>query len=288
MCEQAVRQMTQVPGPGRGTLAQCTRMTVGRPRLLFIPLGALLVLFMGMSGCVPVPYRPSASVSHTPVGADTVAAIEVSSATHRAMAESLAESIHEAEPRIFVDTHPVPDTVFSHGTTLAQILEPAHAADMAARPADYLLTLGPMVHRQLHETGDAAPFPFFPVIWVGYDKRQSVDTLCASFADLHEPQTVDGILVSSPYTEVIAAMVYGFGTIAMSEVPMRRVLAQDVAHRLAAAHPTGEIRLTILAQDGGDEPGRHQCMQEPPKKPLSVDTGMRKPDTSTSASVKSP
>jgi hypothetical protein len=52
--------------------AQCTRPTAVRPRLLFIPLGALLVLFMGMSGCVPVPYRPAASVSHTPVGADLI------------------------------------------------------------------------------------------------------------------------------------------------------------------------------------------------------------------------
>ena len=70
----------------------------------------------------------------------------------------------------------------------------------------------------------------------GLRQEQSVDTLCASFADLHEPQTVDGILVSSPYTEVIAAMVYGFGTIALPRAPMRQALAQDVAHRLAAAH----------------------------------------------------
>ena len=112
---------------------------------------------------------------------------------------------------------------------------------------------------------------------MGYEKTQSEDTLCASFADLHEPQTVDGILVASAYTEVIAAAVYGFGTVAMPEAPMRHVLAQDVAHRLAAAHPTGAIRLTILAQDGGDQPGSHLCMPEPAKKPLSVDTERASP-----------
>ena len=68
MCEQAVPQMTQVPAPARGTGAQCTRPTALRHRLLFMPLGALLVLFMGMSGCVPVPYRPAATASHVPVG----------------------------------------------------------------------------------------------------------------------------------------------------------------------------------------------------------------------------
>jgi hypothetical protein len=284
---EAVRYLKRGPGQGRGPVAQCTKTTAAHRRLISIPLGALLVLFMGMSGCVPVPYRPSATVSHAPVGGDRAALIEVSSATHRAIVDSLAQSIHEAEPRIFVDTHPIADTVFSHGSTLAEILDPAHAAQMAARPADYLLTVGPTVHHKLHDTGDAEPFPLFPVVWVGYEKIQSVDTLCASFADLHEPQTVDGILVSSSYTEVIAAMVYGVGTLAMPEAPMRHVLAQDVAHRLAAANPTGEIRLTILAQDGGDEAGRHQCTQEPTKG-LSADTGMRKPETAAAASVKSP
>lgn len=194
---EAVRHLKRAPGQGRGTVAQCTKRTAAHRRLLSIPLGALLALFMGMSGCVPVPYRPSASVSHAPVGGDTAALIEVSSATHRAIVDSLAQSIHEAEPRILVDTRPMADTVFSHGSTLAEILDPTHAAQMAARPADYLLTVGPTVHHKLHDTGDAEPFPYLPVVWVGYEKIQSVDTLCASFADLHEPQTVDGILVSS-------------------------------------------------------------------------------------------
>ncbi len=288
MCDQAVLQGNRAPGSGRATGVLRTTTAAVRRRWLTAPLAVLLVLFMGMSGCVPVPYRPAATLSHTPVGVDAAASIAVSPGTQRAMLESLAASVHEAEPRIFVDTHPLTDTVFAHGTTLAQILEPAHAAEMATRPADYLLTVGPMVHRQLHDTGAAAPFVLFPVVWVGYEKIQSVETLCASFADLHEPQTVDGILVSSPYTEVIAAMVYGVGTLAMPEAPMRHALAQDVAHRLAAAHPTGEIRLTILAQDGGDEPGSHVCTPEPAKKPLSVDTGVRTSHTGSGANVKSP
>ena len=41
----------------------------------------------------------------------------------------------------------------------------------------------------------------------------------------------------------------------------------------------GEIRLTILAQDGGDEAGRHQCRPEPAKMPLSADTATRQPGT---------
>ena len=264
MCEQAVRQMTQVPAPGRGMPAQCTRRTALRHRLLFMPLGALLVPFMGMSGCVPVPYRPAASASHGPVGT-AASSIVVSSSSKLAMAGSLAEEIHKLDPRIVVDTQPDVATVFSRGPELKQMIDPVHAAELAALPADYLLTIGPKVHRQLHDTGAAAPFVYFPVIWVGYEKVQSVDTLCASFVDLHAPQTVDEILVASPYTEVIAALVYGVGTIAMTDTPMRHALAADVVHAMAAAHPTGEIRLMILTQEGGDAEGAHVCAPEPPQ-----------------------
>jgi hypothetical protein len=267
-------------------MPQYSTRTARRRRLSSVPAVALLVLCLGllvlclgMSGCVPVPYRPSATVSHTPVGGDAATTIYVSSVTlarNRSMIESLARSIHEAEPRISVDTEPSVDTLFSDGPSLAQILHPAHATKMAAQPVDYLLTVGPMVHRQLHDTGDAEPF-VIPVVWVGYEKVQSMETLCASFADLHEPQTVDGIVVSSHYTEVIAALVYGVSTIAMPESPMLRALAEEVAHKLAAAHPRGDIHLTLLAQDGGDAPGTHLCTPEP-SKPTTVraDTGATK------------
>lgn len=264
MCEQSVQQVKQAPGSAEKAVAQCTTPAGVRRTGLSAPLAALLVLFMGMSGCVPVPYRPAATASHVPVG-NAAASIVVGSSSRLAMTGSLAEEIHKMDPRIVVDTSPDVATVFSRGPELAQMIEPPHAAELAALPADYLLTIGPKVHRQLHDTGAAAPFIYFPVIWVGYEKVQSVDTLCASFVDLHAPQTVDEILVASPYTEVIAAMVYGVGTIAMTDTPMRRALAEEVAHALATAHPTGEIRLMILTQEGGDEAGTHVCTPEPPK-----------------------
>jgi len=59
--------------------------------------------------------------------------------------------------------------------------------------------------------------------------------------------------------------VYGVGTIAMTDTPMRHALAADVVHAMAAAHPTGEIRLMILTQEGGDAEGAHVCAPEPPQ-----------------------
>lgn len=264
MCEIAVQQVDRSPESGRPTVTQGATTKPAHRRWYSAPLAALMVLFMGMSGCVPVPYRPAATASHVPVGT-AVSSIVVSPSSKLAMAGSLAEEIHHVDPRIVVDTHPDNATVFSRGPDLRQMVDPVHAAELAALPADYLLTIGPKVHRQLHDTGAAAPFVYFPVIWVGYEKVQSVDTLCASFVDLHAPETVDEILIASPYTEVIAALVYGVGTIAITDAPMRHALAVDVVHAMAAAHPTGEIRLMILTQEGGDAEGTHVCTPEPPQ-----------------------
>ena len=251
-----------------------------------IPIAALLAFATFASGCVPVPYRPSATVSHAPIGGDTTPSIVVGPASKLAMVDSLARSIHEVEPRIVVDTHPDYSAMFSNGLNLDQILDPTHAAEVAALPADYLLTLGPKVHHKLHDTGAAAPFPYLPVFWVGYEKIQSMDTLCASFVDLHDPRSVDGILISSPYTEVIAAFGYGVGTVALTESAMQHALAKDVAQTLVGAHATGEIRLILLSQEGGDEAGSHKCTPEPPKRlSARADTGTDKGSTDGNAPV---
>jgi len=106
------------------------------------------------------------------------------------------------------------------------------------------------VHRQLHDTGAAAPFIPFPVIWVGYEKVQSRDSVVASLVDLHT-HSAEHLEVSSTYNEIIAAAVYGIATIARPQAALRDALAKDVVHKLAALQPTGSIRILVLAQDGG-------------------------------------
>jgi hypothetical protein len=114
--------------------------------------------------------------------------------------------------------------------------------------ADYLLSIGPVTHRQLHDTGAAAPFLIFPSV-VGYEKTQSLETLPAVLLDLQSPQPPDYLLCQSAYSEVAAGLFYGVMTIAMPEPAVRDALARDVAHTLAAAHPNGAIRLLVLHYD---------------------------------------
>lgn len=221
----------------------------------------VLGLAIAASGCVPIPFKPSASVTHVPVTAEEASTITVSASAHRGMLEPLAKSIHHAEPRIVVvDGTPYLASLAGSGTLRDVVGDEGSGAALA----DYLLCVGPPVQRQLHDTGLAAPFPYFPVIWVGYEKVQSRASLTASLVDLHVPHAAESLEVSSTYSEVIAAAVYGVATIARPQAALRDALATEVAHRLAAEHPTGAIRLMVLAQDGGVAEPDPNLGEDPP------------------------
>jgi len=211
----------------------------------------LIVLLGGISSaCVPVPYRPSAKVNHGPIQTDEAAAIRLRAEPARGWPTAIAKSIQEVEPRVVVlDGLQYAGSVLTPGgDTLSGVLAAMAESSSPVLDADYLLCVGTPKHRQLHDTGLAAPFVLFPAFWVGYEKVQSLDTLPASLVDLHHPQQAEGLLAASAYTEVIAALVYGVGTIAMPEPALRKALAEEVAHRLANGHPSGPIRVIVVAQ----------------------------------------
>lgn len=210
----------------------------------------ILALAIAATGCVPIPYKPAAGVNHAPVTAEEASTITVSSASHHGFIEPVAKSIHQMEPRIVVvDGAPYIGSLAPTQGTLVEVLSTDPAA-VAAPNADFLLCIGTPVHRQLHDTGAAAPFIPLPVIWVGYEKVQSRDSVVASLVDLHA-HSAERLEVSSTYNEVIAAAVYGIATIARPQAALRDALATDVAHELTALQPAGSIRLLVLAQDGG-------------------------------------
>lgn len=233
-----------------------------------------LSLASAATACVPIPYKPSASVDHAPVTPEAASAIVLSSSSHRDFAASLTKSIQHVEPRIvLIDSGPYLTALQAGHGTLADVLG-SDARPAPAPMADYLLCVGSPVHRKLHDTGDAEPFPYFPVVWVGYEKVQSRDSLTASLIDLHAPQGAEILEASTTYSEVIAAMVYGVGTIAMPQTALRDALARDVAHKLASAQPTGTIRLIVLAQDGG---GVEPDPKDNGKHPQQVASGTPQP-----------
>jgi hypothetical protein len=186
-----------------------------------ICVGLLASLAVLVSGCVPVPYKPEATVSHTRIDVDTASHLLVSSRAQDGMPGPIGRAIRRAEPRVV-------------------LLQPG--------AADYVLCVGRPVVRQLHDTGAAAPFPYLPVIWVGYEKVQSHASLTAALIDVRDPQAAEGFLVDSDYSETIAALVYGVATAARPQAALQQALGREVAHELAVAHPTGAIRLTIVRQ----------------------------------------
>jgi len=210
----------------------------------------VLLLTIAAAGCVPIPYKPAANVNHVPVTAQEASTITVSSGSHRGFIEPVVKSLQHVEHRIVVvDGAPFLGSLAAGQGTLAEVLASGQGSGAAAQ-ADYLFAIGTPVHRQLHDTGAAAPFIPFPVIWVGYEKVQSRDSVVASLIDLHA-HSAERLEVSSTYSEVIAAAVYGVATIARPQAALRDALAADVAHRLASRQASGPIRIMVLAQDGG-------------------------------------
>jgi hypothetical protein len=246
---------------GRST----TKATSRRLGSTSVCIGILLVLG-ALSGCVPIPYKPAATVNHMPIEANEASAIVIKSGARDSVPESVAKSIERVEPRVvLIDGRQYLTTVLPGGSgTLSDFLAARRSATAPPLEVDYLLCVGEPEYRQLHDTGAAAPFPYFPVIWVGYEKIQSRSALSASFVDLHDPQAADELLVASTYSEFVASLVYGVATVARPRAALEQALAEDVAHRLAAAQPTGAIRLAVVTQTGGAAESGGQSTQVPP------------------------
>ena len=145
-------------GPSRTTVARyAARITI---------LASLL-----LAGCVPVPFKPSATVTQTPVTPDNAVPL-VSAATGASEAHSVAKAIHAEDPRVLlVDAATFSGRIGTAGVALNEVLAAARAGQQALA-ADYLLSVGEPAHRQLHDTG-AAGFYFITV--VGYEDAEHRD-----------------------------------------------------------------------------------------------------------------
>ena len=233
-------------------------------------LAAVCIVSLLLGGCVPVPYRPGAGVSHVPVAAEDAAVTLLSVDAENGVTHRLAKSIHHEEPRIeFVDPE-----AFLSGLRPA---EPLTLAELAAAcresyespPADYVLTVAEPSHLQLHDTGAWAPFLFFPSV-VGYEKTQSRETLTGTLLDLRNPASFDGLSSVSSYTEVTAGLFYGISTIAMPVEAVQRALAREIAHTLGRAHPQGVVRVVMLRQEDNLRAGDSEAAR--------IDAGARAPE----------
>jgi hypothetical protein len=134
--------------------------------------------------------------------------------------------------------------------TLAELVGASRADDAPALAVDYVLCVGEPEDHKLHDTGDFGAFPPFVV---GYEKVQFRSVLPASMVDLHRPQAADELLATSTYNNIVAGFAYGFAHIARSQAALEQALVTDVVHTLAAAHPTGPIRLAVVAERGSPD-----------------------------------
>jgi acyl-CoA synthetase (AMP-forming)/AMP-acid ligase II len=203
-----------------------------------------IVACLLLAGCVPVPFKPSATVSQTPVTADNAVPL-VSAASGRSEAHSVAKAIREEDPRVvLVSAAAFSDRIGAVDVALTDVLAIARAGQQPLA-ADYILSVGEPTHRQLHDTGAAG---FFYITVVGYEKTQSIDSLPATLLDLRDPKSLQVLCASSAYSEVTTGLVYGVMTIGLPEPGLRKALAREVTRTLAEAQPAGAIRLLVVSQ----------------------------------------
>jgi hypothetical protein len=208
----------------------------------------LLVLTVALaSGCVPVPYRPSASVTPVPVVAGDAPAM-VLTTDDREWLKSVEKSIQKADPRVtIVDSTAYLRDAAPSGTG-TDLLAP-HASATPTSTVDVVLSVGTPRHRVISDKGMAGMAPMFPGFIVGFEKVHQTEQLSATLVDIGRNDRSEAEFVLSDYTEVTAGLAYGFATIAMPESAVRKALVDRVVLRLHEAQPTGAVRLVVVHQD---------------------------------------
>jgi hypothetical protein len=196
------------------------------------------------SGCVPVPYRPSATVSEVPVVASDARSM-VLTIDDQEWLRSVEDSIRKADPRVtFVDALSYLRDAAPSGTGTDLLAQ--HASTAPIPTADFVLSVGTPRHRLISDSGmiGAAP-PFI----VGYEKVRQTEQLSATMVDLGHSERSEALFVLSDYSEVAAGLAYGIITIAMPVSAVRKALVDHVVQRLHDAQPTGPVRLAVVHQD---------------------------------------
>jgi hypothetical protein len=210
----------------------------------------VLVLAVYLAGCVPIPYRPSTTVSqNTPSSEESMEVVVPIG--ENPWVDSVATSIAKKEPRIVrVDSNAFLTAADpgEHRMLSLRELNPTPPS-----LADFALLVGAPDNKTLSDIGAAAPFFFMPVI-VGYEKAKKVETVPAVLIALGGNREVIPLSIESRYSEVTAGLVYGIMTIPLPESAVRLGLTKEVIRLLAREQPTGPIRLVVLPYLAHQEP----------------------------------
>ena len=216
------------------------------PTAIVRPLHALLMIgsVVLASGCVPVPYRPSATVTEVPTVASDARSM-VLTTDDQDWLRSVEDSIRKADPRVtFVDAPSYLRDAAPSGTGIELLAQHDSPAPMAT--ADFVLSVGTPRHRSISDTGMISAVPPFIV---GYEKFHQTEELSATMVDLGHNERSEAMFVLSDYSEVAAGLAYGVVVFAMPVSAVRKALVEHVVQRLHDAQPTGPVRLAVVHQD---------------------------------------
>ena len=227
--------------------------------------GLALIALLGVVGCIPIPYKPDATL--TPEAVQPVPADIVVSASDDEQTESLAKEIKERDPRIKVRPHrDVAAVAFPNGdTTLAELVDPAQRERLKQESGvTYLVLVGDLTYKEISHLGG-----FIPLLGLGTFKEQKGVT--AAVVDLESGESLGGMSATTEGRTTGAIYgFYGLFLVPMMDTSVYEAVADGAARAIRERTPEGPVYIIVANVHGyGVDPcaGDPDCVPPPEEPP---------------------
>jgi len=204
-----------------------------------------MVGMLCLAACVVIPYRPASETKHdlsqVPHPEQVVLGVG-----RRTFLDDAAKAVMKEEKRIqridgqtFIDAAS-PDQPL----TLAHLLDPATRAAIAPLDVDYLVVFADP-EQATKSWGDM----MFYMGFVGLQKETTTTTFRAVVVDLKRLEAVEQLTTQSTGTNAGIGAFYGLFVVGDTSAAARTGVVRHVAQSIAAARPTGTVRVVFLSSE---------------------------------------
>ena len=197
-----------------------------------------------ISGCAPIPYRPSVNILREHISDEEASAVLLKTESV-AWTGKIGAELQRAEPRIvFIDGASVLQGR-SDFMALSDVIADLLTLTPGTSSPDFVLGLGSLTTEQVHDTNYYVPL-------VGYTKTQFVARWPASLIELRTGRSAEALIFPSNYSMVVAQLFYGVMIVPMPEQAIHHALIVELLRDLKTACPSGPIRLVVMFQKFAD------------------------------------
>ena len=211
----------------------------------FLRCGLASLLALCVAACIPIPYKPSASV--TPDATRIAAPEFVVSCSDDEQTEAVAEEINDRDEQIKTLSHrDVAAVALPEGDTeLGKLVAPAVRARLQQDyGVTYLVLVGELSNREISHLGG-----FIPLLGLGTFKQQKGVT--ASVIDLASGEPLGGMSASTEGR--LSGAIYGFYglfLVPMMDTSINEAVAKGAVQAIRSRTPEGPVSVIVAHVHG--------------------------------------